>query len=423
MAMIAVGVCGGIGAYKSVEVVRGLQKLGHDAVAVMTRSARQFVGELTFEAITRHRVLTSQFEPGANADRLRQGFGESRRSAFGAEADIEHIALASSLDLLIVAPATANILGKFANGIADDFLTSLYLATKAPVLVAPAMNMNMLEHPAVQRNLEVLAGRGTYFVEPGAGYLACGWIGKGRLAEPADIVAAAEQLLRPSGPLSGKTVIVTAGPTREAIDPVRFVGNRSSGKMGYALAVAARNRGARVVLISGPTELQPPPGIELIRVTTAAEMRDAVVPRAAHADVVIMAAAVADYAPAAAPQQKIHKDSDTLTLSLVRTPDILAELGTQRAGGERPLLVGFAAETTDVVASARRKQREKRIDLVVANDVSRTDAGFEVDTNEVTLISADGEESLPLQSKSAIATQVVQRIETLLAQSHSAVRA
>jgi phosphopantothenoylcysteine decarboxylase/phosphopantothenate--cysteine ligase len=403
MAMIAVGVCGGIGAYKSVEVVRGLQKLGHDVVAVMTHSARQFVGELTFEAITRHRVLTSQFEPGANAD-------------------IEHIALASTIDLLIVAPATANILGKFANGIADDFLTSLYLATKAPVLVAPAMNTNMLEHAAVQRNLQVLAERGTYFVEPGAGYLACGWIGKGRLAEPVDIVAAAEQVLTPAGPLRGKTVIVTAGPTREAIDPVRFIGNRSSGKMGYALAAAARCRGAQVVLISGPTALQPPAGVELIRVTTAAEMRDAVIPRAGHADIVIMAAAVADYAPASAPQQKIHKGSDDLTLSLVRTPDILAELGAQRGGGERPLLVGFAAETTDVIAGARRKQREKKVDLVVANDVSRSDAGFDVDTNEVTLITADGEEALPLQSKSAVAAQVVQRIELLLSRTRAPVR-
>jgi phosphopantothenoylcysteine decarboxylase/phosphopantothenate--cysteine ligase len=403
MAMIAVGVCGGIGAYKSVEIVRGLQKLGHDVVAVMTRSARRFVGELTFEAITRHRVLTSQFEPGANSD-------------------IEHIAIASSIDLLIVAPATANILGKFANGIADDFLTSLYLATKAPVLVAPAMNTNMLEHAAVQRNLEVLAARGTYFADPGAGYLACGWIGKGRLAEPADIVRAAEELLAPTGPLRGKTVVVTAGPTREAIDPVRFVGNRSSGKMGYALAGAARSRGARVVLISGPTELQPPPGVELIRVTTALEMRDAVVPLAGNADVVIMAAAVADYAPAAAPQHKIHKDLETLTLSLVRTPDILAELGKQRAGGERPILVGFAAETADVVASARRKRREKGVDLIVANDVSRANAGFEVDTNEVTLVSDDGEETLPLQPKSAIAAQVMQHIERLLTHSRPPVQ-
>jgi phosphopantothenoylcysteine decarboxylase/phosphopantothenate--cysteine ligase len=403
MAMIAVGVCGGIGAYKSVEVVRGLQKQGHDVVAVMTRAARKFVGELTFEAITRHRVLKSQFEPGANAD-------------------IEHIALASTIDLLIVAPATANILGKFANGIADDFLTSLYLATKAPVLVAPAMNTNMLEHAAVQRNLEVLAARGTYFVEPGAGYLACGWIGKGRLAEPADIVHAAEQILTPAGPLRGKTVIVTAGPTREPIDPVRFVGNRSSGKMGYALAGAARARGAKVVLISGPTELQPPAGVEVIRVTTAAEMRDAVVPRAAGADVVIMAAAVADYAPVDVSQQKIHKTAGMLTLSLTRTPDILAEIGKQRGSAERPLLIGFAAETTDVVASARRKQREKGVELVVANDVSRSDAGFEADTNEVTLVSSTGEETLALQPKSAIAAQVVQRIEQLLSQSHPAVR-
>jgi phosphopantothenoylcysteine decarboxylase/phosphopantothenate--cysteine ligase len=395
MAMIAIGVCGGIGAYKSVEVVRGLQKQGHDVVAVMTRAAKQFVGELTFEAITRHKVLTSQFEPGANSD-------------------IEHISLASTIDLLLVAPATANIIGKFANGIADDFLTSLYLATKAPVLVAPAMNTNMLEHEAVQRNLETLARRGTYFVDPGAGYLACGWIGKGRLAEPADIVTAVEQLLTPSGPLRGKLVVVTAGPTREAVDPVRFIGNRSSGRMGYALAGAARARGARVVLVSGPTELTPPAGVEVIRVTTAAEMRDAVVPRAAQADVVIMAAAVADYTPSAAAPGKIHKDSDTLTLTLVRTPDILAELGRQRAGKGRPMLVGFAAETDDVVAGARRKQREKGIDLVVANDVSRTDIGFEVDANEVTLVTPSGEESLPRQAKSAIALQIVQRIETLL---------
>ncbi len=395
MAMIALGVCGGIGAYKSVEVVRGLQKQGHDVVAVMTRSARKFVGELTFEAITRHRVLTSQFEPGANSD-------------------IEHISLASSIDLLLVAPATANIIGKFANGIADDFLTSLYLATKAPVLLAPAMNTHMLEHAAVQRNLETLAGRGVRFVDPGAGYLACGWIGKGRLAEPVDIVAAAGEVLAPSGSLGGKTVIVTAGPTREALDPVRFIGNRSSGKMGYALAVAAKSRGARVALVSGPTELPAPGGIEVIRVTTAAEMREAVVSRAQQADVVIMAAAVADFAPARASDQKIHKTEDTLTLTLTRTPDVLADLSRLRAGKERPLLVGFAAETSDVVAGARRKQREKGVDLVVANDVSRSDAGFEVDTNEVTLVTADAEEFLPLQSKTAIASRVIDRIEALL---------
>jgi phosphopantothenoylcysteine decarboxylase/phosphopantothenate--cysteine ligase len=395
MALIALGVCGGIGAYKSVEVARGLQKQGHDVIAIMTRSARRFVGALTFEAITRHRVLTSQFEPGANSD-------------------IEHISIASSIGLLLVAPATANIIGKFAGGIADDFLSSLYLATKAPVLMAPAMNTNMLEHAAVQHNLEVLAGRGVRFVDPGSGYLACGWIGKGRLAEPAEIVAAAEQVLGPTGPLKGTRVVVTAGPTREAIDPVRFIGNRSSGKMGYALAVAARNRGADVVLVSGPTDLPAPAGVEIVHVTTAAEMRAAVVPRAATADVVIMAAAVADYAPTGPSDQKIHKDQDDLTLRLVRTSDILAELGRLRVGKDRPLLVGFAAETTDVVASARRKQREKGVDLVIANDVSRSDAGFEVDTNEVTIVSAAGEESLPLQSKASIAAQVVDRIEALL---------
>jgi phosphopantothenoylcysteine decarboxylase/phosphopantothenate--cysteine ligase len=395
MALVVVGVCGGIGAYKSVEVVRGLQKLGHDVVAVMTRAARRFVGPLTFEAITRHRVLSSQFEPGANAD-------------------IEHISLASSIDLLLVAPATANVIGKFANGIADDFLSSLYLATRAPVLIAPAMNTNMLEHAAVKRNLEVLGARGTYFVEPGAGYLACGWIGKGRLAEPDDIVNAAHQLLMPSGALRGASVVVTAGPTREALDPVRFVGNRSSGRMGYALAAAARSRGANVTLVSGPTELPVPAGVEVVRVTTAAEMRDAVISRASRADVFIMAAAVADYAPANPAEQKIHKNEDTLTVTLRRTTDILSELNRLRGGNEKPILVGFAAETTDLASSARRKQREKGLDLVVANDVSRTDAGFEVDTNEVLLISPHGEETLPLQSKTLIAAQVVQRIENLL---------
>ena len=412
MALIALGVCGGIGAYKSVEVARGLQKEGHDVVAVMTRSAKRFVGTLTFEAITRHRVLTSQFEPGANADRLRQGSGASAGAS--AKADISPISLASSIDLLLVAPATANVIGKFANGIADDFLSSLYLATKAPVLMAPAMNTNMLEHQAVRHNLDVLAGRGVRFVEPGSGYLACGGIGKGRLAEPGEIVAAAGQMLGPAGPLKGTRVLVTAGPTREALDPVRFIGNRSSGKMGYALAAAARNRGADVVLVSGPVDLKAPAGVEVVHVTTAVEMRDAVIGRAATADVVIMAAAVADYAPAAAADRKIHKDQGELTLKLVRTPDILAELGRARAGNDRPLLVGFAAETDDVVARARRKYSEKRVDLIVANDVSRTDAGFEVDTNEVTIVSAQGEERLPLQSKDAIAGQVVDRVEALL---------
>jgi phosphopantothenoylcysteine decarboxylase/phosphopantothenate--cysteine ligase len=395
MATIALGVCGGIGAYKSVEVARGLQKQGHDVIAVMTRSAKKFVGTVTFEAITRHRVVTSQFEPGANSD-------------------IEHISLASSIDLLLVAPATANVIGKFANGIADDFLSSLYLATKAPVLMAPAMNTHMLEHDAVRRNLDMLSARGVRFVQPGSGYLACGWIGKGRLAEPADIVTAAEQILSPTGPLTGKRVMVTAGPTREALDPVRFIGNRSSGKMGYAVADAAKRRGAEVVLISGPTDLKPPSGVETVHVTSAAEMREAVISRAGMMDVIVMAAAVADYAPVSASHQKIHKGEAELSLRLIQTPDILAELGKLRAANRRPLLVGFAAETTDIVAQARKKYREKQVDMIVANDVSRSDAGFNVDTNEVIIVSASGEETLALQSKAAIAGQLVDRIESLL---------
>ncbi len=277
--LIALGVTGGIGAYKAVEVARELQKRDHEVVAIMTRSARKFVGEVTFEAITRRRVITDQYAPGANAD-------------------IEHIALASNIALLLVAPATANMIGKFANGIADDFLSSLYLATRAPVLMAPAMNTNMLEHEAVRRNMEMLASRGVRFVDPGAGYLACGWIGKGRLAEPDVIAAAADGLLRRKGTLLGRFVVVTAGPTYEDIDDVRYIGNRSSGKMGYAVAVEAAQRGARVVLVSGPTRLDPPAGVEVVRVRRAAEMHNAVQAVAADADVIVMAAAVADYTPA-----------------------------------------------------------------------------------------------------------------------------
>jgi phosphopantothenoylcysteine decarboxylase/phosphopantothenate--cysteine ligase len=396
MARIALGVTGGIGAYKAVEIVRLLQQRGHDVTAVMTRSARRFVGPVTFEAITRHPVITNQFAPGVNSD-------------------IEHIALASEIDLLVVAPATANIIGKFANGIADDFLSSLYLATRAPVLVAPAMNTNMLAHEAVQKNLAALAARGVRFVEPGEGYLACGWIGKGRLAEPAEVAAAADALVRPAGSLVGRTVLVTAGPTYEDLDPVRYVGNRSSGRMGFALAAEAARRGARVWLVSGPTEVPPPAGPELVRVRSAAEMRDAVASRAPEADAVIMAAAVADYTPEQGRAgAKLQKDDDRLTIRLVRTPDILAELGARRAGN-RPILVGFAAETGPAEARAREKLRAKNVDLVVANDVSRPDAGFEVTTNVATLVTRDGDEALPLQSKAALAGVILDRVETMLA--------
>src|SRR5215210_1374115 len=278
LALIALGITGGIGAYKAVEVARGLQKRGHDVAAIMTRSARRFVGEVTFEAITRRRVITDQYASGANAD-------------------IEHIALASDSALLLVAPATANVIGKFANGIADDFLSSLYLATRAPVLMAPAMNTNMLEHEAVQRNLATLSARGVRFVDPGQGYLACGWIGKGRLAEPDEIVEAATLVLQPRGSLLGRLVVVTAGPTFEDIDAVRYVGNRSSGRMGYAIAAEAARRGARVILISGPSALMPPGAVELVPVRSAADMHAAVIRHSAGSDIVVMAAAVADYTP------------------------------------------------------------------------------------------------------------------------------
>lgn len=394
--LIALGVTGGIGAYKAVEVARGLQKRGHDVAAIMTRSARRFVGEVTFEAITRRPVITDQFARGANAD-------------------IEHIALATDIGLLVVAPATANVIGKFANGIADDFLTSLYLATRAPVLLAPAMNTNMLEHAAVQRNLQTLAERGVQFVDPGEGYLACGWIGKGRLAEPDVIVDAAERMLRPSGSLLGRRIVVTAGPTYEDLDPVRYLGNRSSGRMGYAIAAEASRRGGHVVLVSGPTKLDPPPGVRVERVRSAAEMARAVAAAAKDADAVIMAAAVADYTPQQGPAPaKLEKSDGPLTMTLVRTPDILAELGRARGSARRPVLVGFAAETGDPRPRARQKLASKHVDLIVANDVSRSDAGFDAETNAAVLVAPDGETDLALQLKTELASKILDRVEKML---------
>lgn len=398
--LIALGVTGGIGAYKAVEVARGLQKRGHDVVAVMTPSAARFVGPITFEAITRRRVITDQFAEGANAD-------------------VEHIALASTIDLLLIVPATANIIGKMANGIADDFLSTLYTATEAPVLVAPAMNTRMLAHAAVRRNLDTLAAQGVRFVEPGEGYLACGWIGKGRLAEPDEIVAAAEAILRPAGPLRGQRLLVTAGPTYEDLDPVRYIGNRSSGRMGFAIAAEAARRGADVTLVAGPTTVPPPAVNDIVRVRSAADMHAEVMARADQSDVVVMAAAVADYAPTARAADKIAKDGDSLTLVLTKTPDILSDLGRRRvAAGTGPVLVGFAAETSDVVRRATAKRENKHVDLIVANDVSRTDAGFDVDTNQVTIVGPDGAEALPLQSKARVAMAILDRIETLLAARH-----
>jgi phosphopantothenoylcysteine decarboxylase/phosphopantothenate--cysteine ligase len=410
MALIALGVTGGIGAYKAVEVCRGLQQAGHEVVAVMTRSATRFVGAVTFEAITRRPVITSQWKAGMNSD-------------------IEHIAIADAIDLLLVAPCTANVIGKFANGIADDFLSSLYLATKAPVLIAPAMNSNMLAHEAVQRNLQTLSSRGVAFVDPGEGYLACGWIGKGRLAEPAEVVDAALRTIGgaarpldsardrqdpPDGAWRGRRILVTAGPTIEDIDAVRFVGNRSSGRMGFALAAEASRRGATVTLIAGPSAIEPPAVDAIVRVRSAAEMHEAVMRAAASADAVIMAAAVADYAPAKA-DGKIAKADGPLTLTLTRTRDILADLGSMRTGmgSRRPLLIGFAAETDGLVEKARAKRAAKQVDLIVANDVSKSDRGFDATSNEVTLVGPEGEETIPLQGKDRIAAAILDRVEAL----------
>jgi phosphopantothenoylcysteine decarboxylase/phosphopantothenate--cysteine ligase len=361
----------------------------------MTRAARRFVGPLTFEAITGAPVITSQFTPGTNEE-------------------IEHIALASTIDLLVVAPATAHTLGRLAHGLADDFLSALYLATRAPVLVAPSMNTNMWEHPAVRANIRTLRDRGVHFVDPGEGYLACGWVGAGRLAEPEAIAQSADALLRPVRSLAGTCVLVTAGPTFEDLDPVRFLGNRSSGRMGAAIAREAAARGATVILIAGPTTVELPAAGETVRVRSAREMHNAVMTHAARADAVIMAAAVADYTPAGGARPGKIDPAPALTLELARTPDILADLGRTRGASSRPVLIGFAAQTGGVEAAARRKLDTKRVDLIVANDVTAPGAGFEVDTNQVTFVSHDGSQALPLMSKADVAAAILDRLETLL---------
>jgi len=398
MAFVALGVSGGIGAYKAVEVVRGLQQRGHEVAAIMTANAQRFVGPLTFEAITRRRVAIDQYAHGANAD-------------------IDHIALGSTIDLLVVAPATANILGKFAHGIADDFLSSLFLATTAPIFVAPAMNSNMLAHAAVQQNLRTLMDRGVTVVEPGEGYLACGWVGEGRLAEPVTIVEAVERHLCAPGEWAGRSVLVTAGPTYEDLDPVRFLGNRSSGRMGYAVAAEASSRGARVLLVTGPTSLETPVGIEVTRVRSAQEMHRVVQELVTNeaVDAVVMAAAVADYTMSVPPsREKIIKGDKDLNLTLQRTRDILAELGEQRGDNATPVLVGFAAETGDPVLGAVEKLRRKQVDLVVANDVTQLGAGFGSETNIATLVTEGSNEPLPRQSKRNLARVILDRVDGYL---------
>jgi phosphopantothenoylcysteine decarboxylase/phosphopantothenate--cysteine ligase len=398
MALIAVGVSGGVGAYKAAEVVRGLQKRGHDVVAILTRGAQQFVTPLTFEALTRRAVITDQWAPGTNTD-------------------VGHISLTTEVAALVVAPATANLIAKLAHGLADDFLTTFALATRCPILLAPAMNTQMLAHPAVEANLATLRGRGVRLIEPGSGYLACGWVGPGRLAEPEDIVTATCDALGPAptvADLAGRRVLITAGPTYEDIDPVRYVGNRSSGRMGVALAEAARRRGAGVTLVLGPSAVAAPAGVDVVRVRSAADMHAAVMQALPGQDVVVMAAAVADYTPETAAAQKITKADAPLTLTLTRTRDILADLGASRNGAAHPVLVGFAAETADAVARGRRKLDAKRVDLIVANDVTQPGAGFEHGTNAVTIITRDRDVPVPLQAKAAVADRILDHVVPLL---------
>ncbi len=392
---IALGVCGGVAAYKAAELVRRLQQERLEVQVVMTRSAQEFVAPLTFAALTGQKVITEMF-------------GDAAGAPANVESAIEHIAVAQRIDLLVVAPATANVLAKLARGIADDFLTTLYLATLAPVVVAPAMNVNMWEHPATQENLAMLRARGVRVVEPDEGYLACGMTGPGRLAGVEAIARAVCEVLVIRHDYDGETVLVTAGPTCEDLDPVRFLTNRSSGKMGYALADAAQRRGAGVILVSGPTALEPPAGVERISVRSTEEMHRAVLKRVDGCTVIIKAAAVADYRPVAPHSKKIKRGTGHLTLELEPTPDILADLAREK--GDR-ILVGFAAETDRVAEHAREKLRAKRADLIVANDVGQDGAGFDQETNIVTLFTRDGRElALPRMSKFEVANRVLDEV-------------
>lgn len=390
--VVLLGITGGIAAYKGAELARLLVKAGAEVHVVMTAHAQEFITPLTFQALTGNPVHTDLFN-------LYQ------------EKEIGHISLADRADLVVVAPATANLIGKVAAGLADDLLTTTLMATKAPVLFAPAMNVNMWDNPICQRNQKQLLDAGYHFIEPVSGLLACGWEGKGKLPDPEDIFFAAQKLLSPKD-LLGQTLLVTAGPTREELDPVRYLSNHSSGKMGYAIARAATLRGARVILVSGPTALKPPVGVELVPVVSAAQMYEAVLARASEATVIVKAAAVADYRPLARGSEKLKKQADELTLQLTKNPDILAELGKCKQG---QLLIGFAAETEKLIEHARAKLQAKHLDLIVANDVTAEGAGFDADTNEVKLLFADGREiQVPLQDKGLVAERLLDEIVKLL---------
>jgi phosphopantothenoylcysteine decarboxylase / phosphopantothenate---cysteine ligase len=427
---VTVGVCGGIAAYKSVELVRLLQDAGFDPHVVMTEAAEEFVTPLTFAAISGHKVITGLWGEDAGAGaKLDESLGEDGDAELSgvepvgvAPSSVEHIQEAQTTKLLIVAPATANTLAKFAHGLADDFLSTMFLATTAPVIVAPAMNVNMWEHPATRANVERLRALGVKVVEPGSGYLACGMVGGGRLAEPAEIVAAVAEVLgggasrtvTATKPARGsdfaeETVLVTAGGTREAIDPVRFIGNRSSGRMGYAIATAAKARGARVILISAPTGLTCPTGVEMVPVVTAAEMREAVMARLAEASIVVMAAAVSDYRVRSVAAQKMKRESARVVmLELETTEDILKEVVARRSPGT--LVAGFAAETEDVLANGRAKLIRKGVDAVMVNNVSVDGLGFDSERNAGSFLTRDGEVAFPEMSKAEMADRLLDEV-------------
>jgi phosphopantothenoylcysteine decarboxylase/phosphopantothenate--cysteine ligase len=391
---IALGVSGGIAAYKAAEILRSLQDHGVRVQVIMTRAAQEFVRPLTFAALSGEKVITGLFE-GAGTPNL--------------DSAVEHVSVAQNIDLLLVAPATADIIAKFARGIADDFLTTLYLATTAPVVLAPTMNVNMWQHSATQANVQVLQQRGVRIVEPDAGYLACGMTGPGRLASNEAVVAAVLETLGAAQDLAGQTLLVTAGPTREPIDPVRYVTNRSSGRMGYAIAEAACRRGARVIVVSGPVAMPAPAGAELVPVETAEQMRAAVLARLAEATIVVATAAVADYRPKVQARHKI-KRGGPISLELEPTTDILAEVGRRR---DKQVLIGFAAETENVLENARKKLAAKSLDAIVANDVAQPGIGFDSERNAVTIITGDRVVEVPQSSKLVVAQRVLDEVVRL----------
>ena len=388
---VCLGVSGGIAAYKACELVSRLKKLGADVRVVMTRNAQKLVSPLTFETLSGHQVAVDTFEHAY---------------------EIEHIALAKAADLFLIAPATANVIAKLSAGLADDILTTTALAMTAPVVIAPAMNTAMYKNAATQANIRVLAERSVTFIGPERGRLACGDEDIGRMTEPDEIARRVCELLTRRADLTGRRVLVTAGPTREALDPVRFLSNRSTGKMGYAVAEAAAARGADVTLVTGPVSLTPPRGVTVVPISTTLELYDQVTTRAAEADIVIQSAAPADYRPESVSASKIKKDGGSLTLTLVPNPDIAAEVGRRKRAGQ--ILVAFAAETNDVMDNAAKKLYKKNADLVVANDVTEAGAGFAVDTNRVTLLTADDARPLPLMSKRDVADAILDRVLELV---------